>query len=66
MNKFNSVGVIKNLPDFEEFKLSIFENRINKFKKSMDWSRMDLVNLFHEMIPDFSHKETGKFLDQRM
>ena len=26
----------------------------------------DLIDLFNEMIPEFDHKETGRFLDQRM
>jgi UDP-N-acetylglucosamine 4,6-dehydratase len=30
------------------------------------WDKSDLVALFHEMIPDFAHKETGKYLDARM
>ena len=66
MKRFSSVGVIKNEPIFEEEKLSCFEKRINKIKNSSAWSREAIVELFHEMIPDFGHKETGKFLDQRM
>ena len=66
MKRFSSVGVIKNEPIFEEEKLSCFEKRINEIKNSSAWSREAIVELFHEMIPDFGHKETGKFLDQRM
>ena len=56
----------EDLPNFDDSKLSMFEMKINEFKQNLDWSRSDLVKLFHEMIPDFGHKETGKFLDQRM
>lgn len=66
MNRFSSLGVIKNAPVFEEEKLSYFEKRINKIKNSSSWSRGEIIELFHEMIPNFGHKETGKFLDQRM
>jgi len=66
MKRFTSVGVIKNEPVFEEEKLSYFEKRINEIKNSSAWSRKEIIELFHEMIPDFGHKETGKFLDQRM
>ena len=66
MKRFSSVGVIKNEPIFEEEKLSFFEKRINEIKNSSAWSREGIVELFHEMIPKFGHKETGKFLDQRM
>ena len=44
----------------------MFERKIDQFKQNLDWSRNDLLKLFHEMIPNFDHKETGKFLDQRM
>lgn len=66
LNKFSSIGVIKNEPNFDEDKLLYFEKSIKKFKKCSFWNRTDIVSLFHEMIPDFAHKETGKFLDQKM
>ena len=66
LNMFSSIGVIKNEPNFDEDKLSYFESSIKKIKHSTVWNRSDLVSLFHEMIPDFAHKETGKFLDQKM
>ena len=66
LNKFSSIGIIKNKADFDEDKLLHFENSIEKLKQSSVWKRSDLVTLFHEMIPGFAHKETGKFLDQKM
>ena len=66
MKSFSSVGVIKNEPVFEEENLSYFEKRINEIKNSNVWNRDEIVELFHEIIPNFGHKETGKFLDQRM
>ena len=66
MKRFSSVGVIKNEPAFEEENLSYFEKRINEIKNSNVWNREEIVELFHEMIPNFGHKETGRFLDQRM
>ena len=66
MDRFSSIGVIKNEPIFEEGKLSYFEKRISEIKKSEGWNREEIVELFHKMIPGFGHKETGKFLDQKM
>jgi UDP-N-acetylglucosamine 4,6-dehydratase len=66
MERFSSIGVIKNDSIFDEEKLTYFEGRIDEIKSSITWEREDFVKLFHEMIPDFGHKETGKFLDQRM
>jgi FlaA1/EpsC-like NDP-sugar epimerase len=66
MDKFSAIGVIKNKSEFDGEKLSFFENQIDKMKSSTMCKRVDFVNLFHEMISDFGHKEKGKFLDQRM
>ena len=66
MNKFSSIGIIKNEPQYDEEKLSWFESYISQIRQKSNWDRSDLVNIFHEMIPCFGHKETGKFLDQRM
>ena len=52
--------------DFDEEKLSHFTESINAMKKKGEWSRGDLIDLFNWMIPNFNHKETGKFLDGRM
>lgn len=66
MNRFSSIGVIKNDPVFDQEKLTLFETRIDEINSSQTLNREDFVKLFHEIIPDFGHKETGKFLDQRM
>jgi FlaA1/EpsC-like NDP-sugar epimerase len=66
MERFSSIGVIKNDPTYDEGRLSYFEDRIDDMILSQNWERSDLVDLFHEMIPSFGHKEAGRFLDQRM
>ncbi len=66
MTRFHSVGIIKNSPDYSEEMLELFTSTIVKMKGQGRWSREELVGLFYKMIPDFGHKETGKFLDNRM
>jgi FlaA1/EpsC-like NDP-sugar epimerase len=66
MDRFSSIGVIQNDSIFDQDKLTRFEGRIDEIKSSSIWKREDFVKLFHEMIPDFGHQETGKFLDQKM
>lgn len=66
MERFTSVGIIRNDPLFESEKLSFFEENIETIKNSNNWNREDIVALFHKMIPNFGHKETGKFLHDRM
>ena len=66
MDKFESVGIIKKELEYNLQKLEYFKNEINKMKIKCAWTRKDLIDLFNEMIPNFNHKETGKFLDGRM
>jgi len=66
MERFTNLGVIKNDADFDEAKLVHFEDVISGLKASKSWSKEEIVKLFFTMIPDFGHKETGKYLDGRM
>ena len=66
LNKFKNLGIIKNKLNYDTQKLSLFESTIQEFKTNLKWDRKSLKNLFTFMIPDFAHKETGKFLDSKM
>ncbi|WP_147635054.1 UDP-N-acetylglucosamine 4,6-dehydratase [Treponema pectinovorum] len=66
MDRFESLGVIQNDLIYDEKMLEYFTSAITKMKKKGEWNRGELIDLFNEMIPNFNHKETGKFLDGRM
>ncbi len=66
MSRLASVGVIRNSVQFDEGQLQRFEHRVNVLRGEGRWSKAELVELFFEMLPDFAHLETGKYLDQRM
>ncbi|MDA8683867.1 UDP-N-acetylglucosamine 4,6-dehydratase [Gammaproteobacteria bacterium] len=66
MNRFETVGVIKNQPEFDEAKLDDFMNGIEDLRIKATWTKDDIVKLYFELLPEFAHKETGKYLDQRM
>ena len=66
LKRFNNLGVIKNELNFDSQKIDIFEKEIETMKASKRWNKLQIVNLFHKMIPNFGHKETGKYLDSKM
>ena len=66
MDRFEDIGIIKNEVSFDETKLNRFDEEITKLKNQGRWNRSDLIDLFNWMIPNFNHRETGKFLDGRM
>jgi FlaA1/EpsC-like NDP-sugar epimerase len=66
MTRFESVGVIRNQPVFDGGQLDRFSEGVAALRQAPTWTKQELVDLFFEMLPDFAHKETGKYLDQRM
>lgn len=66
MQRFNNLGVIKNELNTEDKKLQLFESTIKEMMTSKKWSKEQIVKLFNQMIPNFGHKETGKYLDGKM
>ncbi len=65
MQRFQSLGVIStagsNLADMDSFFV-----RMEQLLEKGQVEKAELVNLFGEFIPTFSHIETGKLLDKKM
>ena len=66
LEKFQNLGIIKNDLIIEEDKLLFFQQRISEMRAAQSWSKNEILDLFHKMIPNFGHKETGKYLDSKM
>ncbi len=65
-DRFESIGVIKNGLTGKEGKLEYFQQEINEMKRRGQWSKEQIVALFHNIIPNFGHEEKGKDLDSKM
>ena len=66
MERFDNLGVIKNAANFDIEKIALFRKQILDMRKAKGWTKEQLVELFHKMLPNFGHKETGKYLDSKM
>ena len=66
MERFGTIGVIENHPNFDNSMLDHFLENIELFRRNKNWSKNEMVELFNSLLPDFRHKETGKYLDQKM
>ena len=66
MKRFENLGVIKNSLNFNDDKLIKFTKNIHLLKDNLKWNKEEIVDLFHYLIPDFGHKEIGKYLDSKM
>lgn len=66
LEKFNNIGIIKNNSAYDHERLCLFEEAIHVLKRKKSWVREDIIQLVKKVLPEFSHKETGKFLDDKM
>lgn len=66
MERFESVGFFKTQTGFDEAKLDECMNGIKVVREKGTWSKEEIVKLYVSLLSKFSHKETGKYLDQRM
>jgi FlaA1/EpsC-like NDP-sugar epimerase len=66
MARFESIGVIRNQPVFQGAALDAFSGGVSRLRERGQWTKPEIVELFRALLPEFAHKETGKYLDQRM
>lgn len=66
LERFKSIGVIRNQSEFNENLLNEFENGIERLRRNGSWTKKDIIKLYFDILPDFSHMETGKYLDEKM
>lgn len=66
MDAFENLGVIKNKLNYEDELLNMFTSSIEEMKKENVWSKSQVISIFNKMLPNFGHKETGKYLDGKM
>ncbi|GAK97013.1 UDP-N-acetylglucosamine 4,6-dehydratase [Nonlabens tegetincola] len=66
LDRFENLGVIKNEYIQNDDKISYFEEKINEMKSNREWKKSEIVDLFKQILPNFSHEEKGKFLDSKM
>lgn len=58
--------MIRNPVEFDEAMLNHFVECIEGMRARGAWEKAEIVELFSEMIPEFRHLETGKYLDSKM
>lgn len=66
IESFETIGVIKNQPDFDEANLDQFMKGMEDLRRKGSWTKNDIISLYFAILPEFAHKETGKYLDDKM
>tara|TARA_B100000989_G_C19529482_1_gene468820 strand:- start:920 stop:2119 length:1200 start_codon:yes stop_codon:yes gene_type:complete len=66
LKKFKDIGVIFSSLKYSSDKLNAFLKDLQKIKLKGNWNKLEILNLFKDVIKDLNHIETGKNLDQKM
>ena len=66
LDRFENLGIVKSELAFDPVLLTHFDQQIDLLKTQLSWTKEDILALFYVLLPQFGHKETGKYLDQKM
>jgi FlaA1/EpsC-like NDP-sugar epimerase len=66
LDRFAGIGIVRNELAYDIARLDAFVARVQDLRAAGRWTKQDLVSSCTDLVPDFSHKETGKYLDQKM
>ena len=51
---------------FDKSKLDDFKIKVNAMRSKNNWNKDELLNFFQDLLPNFKHIDTGKYLDAKM
>ena len=66
LDRFSGIGVISNPLNYDSLILDNFEKGVSNMLRSGSWDTEHLIQLYKDTVVEFNHKNTGKFLDERM
>ena len=66
LDQFERIGVLQNDTSANTELLEDFYGKICQMVDEGVASKSHIVDLFKAILPEFNHKETGKYLDQQM
>lgn len=64
---FKDLSILK-MTSLQKFRYSFeeFKNRIEALRRQAKWEKEEIIKILKEFLPTFRHRETGKYLDDRM
>ena len=66
LKRFKNLGVIKNLPEFDDDQLNGFEEAIGQLRSCTVWDKRLIANEFFKIVPEFVYHDNGKYLNDKM
>lgn len=66
LHRFKNLGIVQSTLQFDANSLDAFQESFFEWKRSGNCSKEIIVNAFKNLLPEFDHKETGRYLDAKM
>lgn len=66
LHRFKNLGIVQSTLQFDANSLDAFQESFFEWKRSGNCSKEMIVNAFKNLLPEFDHKETGRYLDAKM
>lgn len=66
LHRFKNLGIVQSTLHFDANSLDAFQESFFEWKRSGNCSKEIIVNAFKNLLPEFDHKETGRYLDAKM
>jgi FlaA1/EpsC-like NDP-sugar epimerase len=66
LKRFENLGIVKSQLQFDAQKLDTFLSSERNLISQRNCKKQHIVTMFQQLLPDFNHKETGKYLDAKM
>ncbi len=66
LDRYLNIGIVKNSNLEMKEHLETFLDDIYNLKNNKTWTKKEILKTFKNILPDFSHEEKGKYLDEKM
>jgi FlaA1/EpsC-like NDP-sugar epimerase len=66
LDKFIDIGIVKNEINCDIMTLNKFYKEINVMRNNLSWNKEQIIKEMKKLIPQFSHDELKKNLDEKM
>ena len=66
LDRFEAIGIVKNPLFQDDGKLEMFLNTVRDLYCLGQWTKDEVMDPLQALLPNFNHKETYKYLDNRM
>ena len=64
--RFKTIGVISASERAAEMDIADFRSKFRQMESRGSWSKEEILDIFSTILPELNHKETNKYLDDRM